>query len=106
MANKGKPKFPTFFLNHEYYKNNDFWMLKRKNPLKQGQSSPIWTKLCPKIANMIIQKFSKPEGLKYPNKGLNRDFLLKKIRKNSNEAILTIGYHMYIKNELAQPPAM
>ena len=21
MANKGKPKFPTFFKNHEYYKN-------------------------------------------------------------------------------------
>ena len=73
MANKGKPKFPTFFEIHNYYKDNDFLMLKRKNPSKQGQFSPIWTKLCPKIANMIIQTFSKPEGLTYPNKGLNED---------------------------------
>ena len=74
MANKGKPKANKY---HKNYKNNDFWMLKRKNPLKQVQFSPIWTKLCPKIANMISNFFSKPEGLKYPNKGLNEDFLEK-----------------------------
>ena len=74
MANKGKPKFPTFFRNHKYYKNNDFLMFKRKNPLKQGQLSPIWTKLCRISSHMIIQKLSKPEGLKYPNKGLDEDF--------------------------------
>ena len=75
MANKRKPKFPTFFKNHEYYKNNDFWMLKRKTPLEQGHLSPIWTKLCRILANMIIQTNSKPEGLKYRNKGVNEVLL-------------------------------
>ena len=30
MANKGKPKFPTFFKNHEYYKNyNNHYLFKK-----------------------------------------------------------------------------
>ena len=81
MANKGKPKFPTFFKNQKYYNNNDCFMLKRKNHLKQGQFNLIWTKLCRILANMIIQFVSKPEGLKYPNKGLFKEFYPPKNQK-------------------------
>ena len=62
MANKGKPKFPTFFKVFKYYKNNDFWMLKRKNFLKLCQLSPIWTKLCRFFLTWLSIFFPSPRG--------------------------------------------
>ena len=47
---------------------------KRKTLLKKVQFSPIWTKLCQNVPNMIIKKLSKPEGPRYPNKVVNEDF--------------------------------
>ena len=63
--------------NENLRKFNEKSKKKRKNPLKQVQFSPIWTKLCQNFANMIIKKKSKPEGHHYPNKGVNEDFFPK-----------------------------
>ena len=59
-------------------------MSKRKNGLKLGQLSPIWTKLCQNFPNMINKIFSKPEGSRYPNKEVNEEFVF---QKNQNLGI-------------------
>ena len=51
-----------------------------KNLLKLVQFSPIWTKLCQNVPNMISIFFSKPEGPRYPNKGVNEDFFKNKFK--------------------------
>ena len=66
MANKGKPKFPTFLKNLKYYKNNDFWMLKRKtfkigsvkSDLDKNPPRPLGLRACRGPRTKLLSKLS------------------------------------------------
>ena len=77
MANKGKPKFPTFFKNQKYYKKCKNSLKLRKNGLEQVQLSPIWMKLCMRKAECLKKVLTKPEGHQQSNKEVNEEFFSK-----------------------------
>ena len=79
-------------------------MSKRKNGLKQVQFSPIWTKLCQILANLISKICSKPEGPQQSNKGVNEEIIF----QNNSKIFLNFPLKMrqlfrYPRNDFFHP---